>query len=69
MADAFEGRVARKRQDPRDMDDRDLEDLRKELKDEIYDIERNGTREERDSIRGLERELDDVKWWTSLSWP
>lgn len=56
----FEGRVARKRQDPRDMDDRDLEDLRKELKDEIYDIERNGTREERDSIRGLERELDDV---------
>lgn len=53
----FEQRIPRK---PRDMAIRDLEDARKELKDEIYDIERNGTRAERDELHLIERELEDI---------
>lgn len=54
------------RRNPRDMTARELEDQAKWLRDEIIYIDRNGTREERDSIRDLEddlaavrRELDD----------
>ena len=56
----FEDRIGGKSQDPRDMSDRDLEDARKDLKDEIYDIDRNGTRSEREGLRDLERDLEDI---------
>ncbi len=59
----------RRDNDPRDMTDRELDDHERWLSDEIRYIERNGTRDEKDSLRDLDeemrivrRELDDRRY-------
>lgn len=46
--------------DPRDLSYNELMDSIDDLKDYIRDVDRNGTREEREGLRSLERDLDDL---------